>query len=397
MVRRLLSVTLSLLALLGLLSGAPAPARAAAEPFLLRWGALNTASDKSFTRADAVAIARNYDLVVAGVATFKGFVADMRAANPRLRLVVYLKGAIATGDEIAGLPEAMFSHDSAGRRISMTKFPDNWLMRPADPGWMSKVAAKCTSQRTKAGYDGCYLDVLGNAPLDAGFGSGLPINPLTGAVFSQADWFTGTSAVGAAVKRADPDAFVIANGLGHGVNYFTTDGPASQLLDGVDAGNAEHFMRLADAKVADHKVEDKWRQDVDMLVDAGRRGRAVMAMTKVWVPATQAEVDAWHELALASFLLGTDGRSHFLFSSGVAKADFVNDSPWDHVDVGTPVGAYAKIGSVYQRSFEKGRVLVNPTAAPVAVSLGGTFRGFDGTPRTTITLGAYAGAVLLKA
>ena len=56
-----------------------------------------------------------------------------------------------------------------------------------------------------------------------------------------------------------------------------------------------------------------------MLVDSEAAGKGMMTMTKLWITATPAQVDAWHEYTLATFLLGSGGKSKFFFLR--SKAD----------------------------------------------------------------------------
>ena len=71
--------------------------------------------------------------------------------------------------------------------------------------------------------------------------------------------------------------------------------------------------------------------------------KSVLAMTKVGTRATAAELTAVHRYALASFLLGTDGHQYFFFDSDGAGGAVADDTPDDHVDVGSPSGAYARV------------------------------------------------------
>jgi hypothetical protein len=81
------------------------------------------------------------------------------------------------------------------------------------------------------------------------------------------------------------------------------------------------------AAITKYPSETVWKQNVDLLVDAGARGYGVLQSTKVWTTATTAEKDAWYEYTLASFLLGNDGRSRFFFS--YAPGDSTVDRRWN--------------------------------------------------------------------
>jgi hypothetical protein len=155
---------------------------------------------------------------------------------------------------------------------------------------------------------------------------------------------------------------------------------------------AEVFVRPATSAVNFYKNEVNWRYDVDMLVDAAARGQFVTAITKVWTNSTATQQDAWHRYALGTFLLGYRPGSAF-FTFRTDKRLTPPSRYWD-VDLGLPVGGYAKIGGVYQRTFALGRVLVNPTTATVTVNLGGVFTDLDGRSVTSVTLAPHTAEIL---
>jgi hypothetical protein len=64
------------------------------------------------------------------------------------------------------------------------------------------------------------------------------------------------------------------------------------------------------------------------------------------------------------------------------------------VNIGVPTGSYAKVGSVYRRSFSNGLVLVNPTTSSATVALSGPYTTLSGTVVTSVTLPPHTGQVL---
>jgi hypothetical protein len=83
--------------------------------------------------------------------------------------------------------------------------------------------------------------------------------------------------------------------------------------------------------------------------------------TKVWIAATQAQMDQWHAFSLASFLLGTQGTAYYAFLSPNTPAGFTYDYPWDHLAVGTPLNSYSRGAGVYRRNFTNALVVANPS------------------------------------
>lgn len=370
----------------------PVPASSATTERLLQgWYATHMADDQVMTKAQAVAIADRVDLVTATKRTFVPYMADMKAANPDLRVLVYLNAAfVASG---SAYPEHWYAHDAQGQRVRSTKW-GNFLMDLSRSKWASEVAALCQQTLADTGYDGCYLDMLGTAPLNPGYTTSLPIDPRTGKVWTDKAYMTATAKIAETVRSVS-GRYTAGNGLGPGARYFATDGSSSApLLDSLDAGHSEVWLRNATDSADKFKNEVSWKRDVDMLVDAGAAGETVLAMTKLWSEATSEQVDRWHRYAVASFLLGTDGRARFTFTDDRSMASAASSHPYDQVDVGTPEGAFAKVDGVYRRSFTKGLALVNPTTSTVTVALGRTYADLAGVTRTSLTMAPNTGEVL---
>ena len=325
---------------------------------------------------------------------FAPHLAAIRAANPNVVVLVYLNGAFTGQDR--SYPEALYAHDAQGERIFSREW-QKWMMDVSNPDWAAAVAKECADDLKASGYHGCYVDMLGTAPLTDGYVSSPPINPATGAVWTKNDYVAATSALGARVERANASFIVVGNGLANGKRYFTAPGATARLLTGLDGGNAEGWIRGANQGVEQFRKEREWLKDVDMLVNAGAKGKTVLAMTKLWVAATPAQVDRWHRYALASFLLGNDGNSYFSFYSDRNRHSITEASTphrWDDLDVGQPTGPYAKVNGVYRRNFTGGIAFVNPTAVPVTVTLPRAYTDLDGAEVTSVTLAPNTGEVL---
>jgi hypothetical protein len=391
----------------GLKSPAPARrARATAQPAppanaLKRWAATNGGGPKAQTptSAQALAAAADYDLILATKKSYPPYVAAMRQAKPGLRLVAYLNGTYAQSDEGSAYPDAWYARDATGAKVRSKKF-GNYLMDVTNQGWIQSRTQTCTDYVAQSGYDGCYLDMLGNATVGAGYDTTVPINPVTHKAWTRPQWIGATSKLAAAVKTALPNLLIIGNGLTNGNQYFDpASGPTSLLLGGIAGANAQGFIRSESDKITTFRTASVWKHDVDMLVDAGVRGRSVLAMTKIGSAATPTQLQQVHRYALASFLLGTDGAQYFYFSSN-GNDDGVDapDTPDDHVNPGMPVGPYAaQANGAFVRPFSNGYAAVNPGTAAVTVNLGGSYVDLDGRTVQQVTLAPHTGMVFTKA
>lgn len=347
----------------------------------------------SMTQTEAVTIAQEFDVIAAQASVFPKYVAAMKAANPSLRIVAYINGTFDLSSTGTSYPASWYETSSTGARIRSAF--GNYLLDPANPSWEQTVAAACTAAITKSHYDGCFVDTLGTAPLDAGYVTALPMNPSTGTTWSGTEWLTATAAIAAIVQSANPGAVVIANGVANGAKYYSTTGATSALLAPSAAAMAELWLRAPGAGVTQFPSVTKWQANVDMLVDSESHGQSVLTTTKLWVTATAAQQAQWHKFALASFLLGANGLSYFSFLEDHTNTALVQDYAWDHVNIGAPLGHYVQNGSIFARSFTNGIVAVNPTSTAATITFDSPYVNLDGTTVTSETLPPDTGDVFL--
>jgi hypothetical protein len=347
----------------------------------------------TMTQAEAVTIAQEFDVIAAQASVFPKYVTAMKAANPNVRIVAYINGTFDLSSGGTSYPAAWYETSGSGARIRSAF--GNYLLDPGNSSWQQSVAQQCSAAIVKSHYDGCFIDTLGTAPLDAGYVTGLPMDPATHAVWSGTAWLTATTAIARAVQSKNPGAVVIANGLANGAKYFSSTGATSQLLDASGAAMAELWLRPPGASATSYPSATKWLANVNMLVDAEANGQSVLTTTKLWVSATPAQQAQWHKFALSSFLLGASGDSYFSFLEDRSNAALIQDYAWDRVNVGTPEGPFEQNGTIYDRYFSNGVVVVNPTNASATVTLPGTYMNLDGAVVSSETLAPDSGDVFL--
>lgn len=373
-----------------------APAQAATGTNVLKvWAPKYMERGGTMTRAKAVEEARHFDVIIAKPSEYGRFVADMRAANPRLRLFSYINGTFAQVSEATAYPDAWYIRDTNGEKVRSVLF-GQYMMDPNSSGWVQTRINLCRHVIATSGYDGCGLDVLGTTPVtETTYVTGRPVNAQTGVPWTGQQWLTATTALAASV-RSGSGRPIAGNGIGDGPRYFYAGFPSSQLFNGLDVGMAEGFLRSGRAELSVYPTVADWKANVDMLADAGTRGKSLVVVTKVWNTGTQAQKDAWHKFALASFLLGSDGRARFSFLYDITL-DPGAWHPWWATSLGAPSGGYAASGDgTYGRTFGQGRVLVNPTGRTIRVSLGAAYTTLDGSRVTSVTLVPHSGEVLTR-
>jgi hypothetical protein len=365
----------------------------AAGTVLPRFAPVYMGTKWTMTQTEAVTIAGDFDVIAAQASVFPKYVSAMHTANPAVRIVAYINGTFDLSAGGTSYPASWYAKSATGHRIQSAF--GNYLMNPGNSSWQRSVAQQCTAAVVRSHYDGCFVDTLGTAPLDAGYVTALPINPATHAVWTGDAWLRATTAIAGAVQSANPDAVIIANGLANGTKYFSTSGATSQLLDPSGAAMAELWLRAPGASVTSYPSETKWLADVEMLAAAESHGQSVMTTTKLWVSATAAQQAQWHKFALSSFLLAAGGDSYFSFLEDRSNAALVQDYTWDHVDIGTPEGPFQQNGTLYDRFFSNGVVVANPTDAAETVTLPGSYTNLDGVDVSSEILAPDSGDVFV--
>ena len=309
------------------------PAAGDAPSFLVKIGTYDNEQGGQPTRAQAIARAERFDVITAGAHQYRWNVAAMRAANPNLVLRTYVNG---THTRDAGLPEAQYCHDQAGRRITSNGlWAGNILMDPANSGWRTTLLAEVNDVLATSGYDGVFLDVLGRGALQYNV-TGHCINPRTGGPYTTAAWERDTSELARSIKERSARSLV-ANGASRGVIYFSPP-PSSVIAQYADGGLAEGFTRNG-AFFEGHYSESQLLKDVAMVSD----GPIMHVLTKDWRAVSQNVKDREMRYAFATFLLGTDGNDVFGWT-GSQGTMTPFDPLWD-TDLGAPGGPYYSVGT----------------------------------------------------
>jgi hypothetical protein len=355
------------------------------------------------TREQAMQQARDFYVITSGdVSLYKNYIADMhaaaQAAGHSLLILQYINGTFILANDVAGTTdENMFMHTKDGARIKSKDF-GNTLANIFNPAWVQSRITTCNTKIAQAGgVDGCFLDTMGLAPINPTYITpGVPWNNNTNAAYTGAQWLDGTTNIASTVKANLGGKKVFVNGLLNGSYYADAAAPTKRLIDAADGGMIEILFRPPNTGVTAYPNETKWKADVDMLAAAaGRSNKPLITTTKVWVPGSQAQYDAWHRFSVASFLMGTTGHEYFNFR---LDKNMTTKDPFGNTNIGDPTGTYAKVGGVYQRSFSNGIVIVNPTKNAATVNLGRQYRTLEGNIVSgSITIPANSGNVYVNA
>lgn len=253
------------------------------------------------------------------------------------RLDVYVNGSMSSDPE----PASWYLRSAGGGRVCAAHHPANCLMDTSGP-WRDQVVARCRAGE-RAGADGCFLDVMGVAPLRPGYvvAGQVPVDPATGQPFTAAAYMRRMADLAAYVQRRTGHP-VIANGIGNAISFSAR---STHLLPTM--AEAERWL-TAGSWTANLRMLQTFRPG--MLVLCHGLGSAAQA-----------------RFAYASFLLAyTPGRDFFQASVGDAHS-WDTFQPFYAARLGRPLGAMYRSGQWFARRFAKGSVAVDPATGAARI------------------------------
>lgn len=344
------------------------------------------------TLTKALGLAATNDAIMSTEKVLGPYVKQMKAANPRLRIFVYLDAATVKKGEVAHVPKNWLSVNSKGQLIYSTVW-GNALTNPFDPGWRAEVVNRCKQRLASSGYDACYIDDLNSGFL--GTMDSRPVDPKSKKQYTDQQWESAMLQLLGGVRTAVGAAALLGgNGINNGPTYFEPDG-TKKLFTYLDQGTAECYLRCALFPINRYRSEAEWLDEVRMLTDAGSNGKTLFSWVKVLIPATATQKLQWRKYGQATFLMGTNGFSYYGFLD-TTRAGLPTPSKYDTANVGTALGPMTKVGGGYIRKFSNGVAVVNPTGGSTSIALGGTYKTPDGKSYSSITLPGYSGEILTK-
>lgn len=286
--------------------------------------------------------------------------------------------------------EEWFVHDARGSRLQN---PNRlWLLDIGHPGYRAYEVARLVRMAAAPGYDGVYLDVAHPAWLErrgwrdaAGAPAEVPQAVLERWPQSLLTFFETLRA------QLPPGKRLVLNAL-----------PTRRERARVWQAWEERALRLADGVQMDgfcynrdRPWEDAdWAYQVERIARVAEAGKLVLA--KAPVRAGGEALARLERFCFASYLLVADGRNVYYFGAFALSGAPLRAPERFRPALGLPAGPARRVGAVYVREFQHGRVVVNPSGRPVTVDLDAPLRAVDGQTLTTLDLEGYTGAILLK-
>lgn len=286
-------------------------------------------------------------------------------------------------------PADHYLRDAQGRRLyiwyacsggTCTQYAGDIGSASYRRAWLDDIKASYAK-----GYKGVFVDDV-NMELRISDGNGnlqWPIDPRTGAPMNERSWRKYMAEFMEQIRRELPGAEIVHNSLwfnGDDDEFIQRQHDAADLIE-IERGINDSGLRGGEGGVS---VRTMFK-----LIDR------LHAKGKGVVLDASAPTHAERVYGLAGYFLVSEGRD----AMGNYQAGTPED--WWHgydTDLGEALGPrYDLPSGVIRRDFTGGSVLLNVPDSPTrTVVVGPGFRDVDGGARTSVTLGAGQGAVLLR-
>lgn len=338
-------------------------------------------------------------------------VMQIKSLNPTRIMLVYGSAINAANVRLRAYRQPQehpewFLKNEAGEWVANWEYTNSLQLDPGNTQWREFMAKAYKDNITRYGYDGVFVDIVNTTThYINNKKASKAVNPKTGKAYTDQEWKEAMLGLLQTVRRHIGDKLMIVNGS-RGQEYFQTR--YADFLTVADGMCNEGFTGWAQNPTkSKFESEDKWKADVDALADCARRDKIVIAVANVkeresTEPA--AAYEARYRYIIASFLLGMGKRHYLQFYARVpGKPAGVYQPGKDvlpapcNVQLGEPSGTYQQKDGVYQREFQRGKVLVNPTVRQVRVTFRGAWRNDKGeTVLSPLVLPAHTGVILLR-
>jgi len=339
-------------------------------------------------------IIENYDLLITGSQKECANLSDL---NPELKIFIYHSiSTIREDSEYIKTARAngWILKDSSGNEVYYT-FISGIKMYYIDVGnpefrmWWAEVV----NERIKDTHiSGVFGDVTRSNFVQP---SSTPIDPRTGKAYSNQQYAMDMALLVKKIKETTGKIY-ISNGYGllcgsHSSGYYQNKKYADLILAEVDGICLEGFIRFRDDEY--WRPAEDWEKDLKFLDFLNKKGKMTLAWTlttgSLPKEATQDKIALY---GYATYLLARRGGNAY-FTARDYEDEFLRISK---IELGHPVDEYHIRNDVpvFERTFDKALVLVNPNDVPYVISLDGTYKTLDNMPISKISLEPHTGLIL---
>lgn len=246
--------------------------------------------------------------------------------------------------------ENMFCHHNDNR---IKEIWNSWLMDGSDLAdrnapdalnhWVNYYAVTASEQVHEYNYDGLFIDSAGHRLWPGAVYNLMPDD------YSDKDWRDSRYRALEFIKSYFPDEIVVFNGL-------HTGNGAERSLTFTDGGMWETFaFRPSDSK---YYGEEKWREAIE-LVERNKEDKLISIVSKK--KHLTEDIQSRMFILTSYLLVSNQNVSLTMTDLDYDQLKSIYYYPEYEVDLGSPLSSYTVNDGIYEKKFEKGVVLVNPS------------------------------------
>ena len=349
-----------------------------------------------------------------------------KQADPNIKVLLYrnMRSIYTHAPEYAQFQaNGWLLHNAQGEEITSLGFGTQRLVDLGNTAYQQWLGDWMKTTILKYGFDCGFLDdaIFGTREILYGMVGVTsrcdaqtacpPINPRTSLPYTNADWLSANLATLQRVKSVLGTIPLYANGTFNGMHFWRTGTHDAYVTliqnSGIDGWMIEGFLNDGSGT---YYSEDYWKQSVEYIrwIEANVSLQKRVFVATHWQDTIPSDIlhDDFVLYVYASLLLAASPeRVYYTIdqpentSLQFHSSQFVQSL--HKIDLGNPSGAYYVLAEVanarvYARQYEKGIVLVNPTANALAVTLPQTYKTLDGVNVTSLNMPAHRGAILLS-
>jgi hypothetical protein len=367
---KLLSLTLTILVVVGFAFGSFIPGRAESQTAIMPSGPINIAHFFKPPNMDAATAAKSFNMIILtngdhdyrdqlAASGFSSTIPEyLRSdgiqdpgsctATPVNNQVAYKPGDFCS---ISANHPDWFLLDKYGRRITVVSGGEYYRMDPANAGWREFFAARVVESQDRYGWSALFLDNVegglgkyyGEKPVKYPDNASYQ-NAIAGFLQYLNENYSrkyGRPIIGNIVARADDAVWF---------TYLQYLGGAMQERFAVDWNETSYLSA------------SRWEADMAFMEKTQSNGKYVILVA----PGNQSDLKR-ETFAFASYLMISNGKAAFRYSTDDAYRDVWYYDNYK-INLGSPKGARYQVGTSWRRDFTNGYVLVDPASHTAKIS-----------------------------
>lgn len=317
----------------------------------------------------------------------------LKRENPGIKVLVYknlsfaAEGTSSSGRSASGVyysqanrehPE-WFLRNTDGERFTSWSYSWNWAMDIGNADYQRQWAENVLYELQVEGWDGVFMDDT-NPTIKYHYTPSRVAKYPRDAAYSAATR-SALATISPRIRGAGKK--VVAN-IGSWSEYYST---GIDWLDYLDGAMDEMFLKWGNSRGQGYDP-GRWQTQINEIRETQKRGKDFIGISH-----SDSDDDRAARYGYATMLLAGDGRHQFF----ALAHDYARENwfPEYDYDLGEPLGpATRDDDGTWRRRFERGLVVVNPTAAAKHVNFGASYRGSGIARAGSSSMDATSGLVL---